>query len=98
MSGGCISEWQNIGGKLNELDAAKFDTLPTDGYFRKFFVDPLPRARLSGYSTAPHKYGTNGKIRAKELGGKAYFANPDYAVQRLLALFGVDKARVALRG
>lgn len=46
----------------------------------------------------PHKYGTNGKIRAKELGGKAYFANPDYAVQRLLALFGVDKARVALRG
>ena len=84
--------------KLNELDAAKFDTLPTDGYFRKFFVDPLPRARLSGYSSAPHKYGTNGKIRAKELGGKAYFANPDYAVQRLLALFGVDKARVALRG
>ena len=84
--------------KLNELDAAKFDTLPTDGYFRKFFVDPLPRARLSGYSTAPHKYGTSGKIRAKELGGKAYFANPDYAVQRLLALFGVDKARVALRG
>ena len=46
----------------------------------------------------PHKYGTSGKIRAKELGGKAYFANPDYAVQRLLALFGVDKARVALRG
>ena len=84
--------------KLNELDAAKFDTLPTDGYFRKFFVDPLPRARLSGYSSAPHKYGTNSKIRAKELGGKAYFANPDYAVQRLLALFGVDKARVALRG
>ena len=32
------------------------------------------------------------------LGGKAYFANPDYAVQRLLTLFGVDKARVALRG
>ena len=84
--------------KLNELDAAKFDTLPADGYFRKFFVDPLPRARLSGYSTAPHKYGTSGKIRAKELGGKAYFANPDYAVHRLLTLFGVDKARVALRG
>lgn len=84
--------------KLNELDAAKFDALPADGYFRKFFVDPLPRARLSGYSTAPHKYGTSGKIRAKELGGKAYFANPDYAVHRLLTLFGVDKARVALRG
>lgn len=53
--------------KLNELDAAKFDTLPADGYFRKFFVDPLPRARLSGYSTAPHKYGTSGRIRAKSL-------------------------------
>ena len=84
--------------KLNELDAARFDGLPTDAYFKKYFVDPKPHAKLSNYSTAPHKYGTSGKIRAKELGGKAYFANPDYAVQRLLALFGVDKTRVALRG
>ena len=84
--------------KLNELDAAKFDGLPRDAYFKKYFADPKPHAKLSNYSTAPHKYGTSGKIRAKELGGKAYFANPDYAVQRLLALFGVDKTRVALRG
>ena len=84
--------------KLNEMDAAKFDDLPNDAYFRKYFVLPAPRARLSGYSTAPHKYGTSGKIRAKELGGKAYFTNPDYAVQRLLCRFGIEVGRVALRG
>ena len=84
--------------KLNEIDAAKFDALPTDPYFRKFFVDPKPREKLSGYSTAPHKYGSSGRLRAKELGGKAYFTNPEYAVWRLLKIWDVAPDRVALRG
>lgn len=81
--------------KLNALAPEKFDTLPSDPCFKKFFVDPKPREHLSGFSTAPHKYGTAGKIRAKELGTKVYFTNPDYAVHKLLAYVGIEPSRVA---
>lgn len=82
--------------KLNELDAAKFDALPEADYFRKFFVAVQPRRKYPGYFKTV--LGSAANVRAKEVPNKTYFINPAYVVQRLLAHFGVEPGRVALRG
>lgn len=82
--------------KLNELHPEKFDALPTMDFFKKYFIVPEARKRYSGYFT--HYLGSEKNIRAKELSGKVYFTNPDYAVHRLLHHFNLSPSRIMLRG
>lgn len=82
--------------KLNELDVSKFDDLPDLDFFKKYFVRVQPRKKYRDcYLT---KFGRASDIRAQRKGGKVYFTNTDYVVHRLLAHFGVESGRVALRG
>lgn len=82
--------------KLNELDAAKFDALPDMDFFKRYFVRVQPRKKYSDYYTT--KFGSASDVRAEKKGGKVYFTNKDYVVHRLLAHFGIEANRVALRG
>ena len=82
--------------KLNEIDAAKFDELPEADYFRKFFVVARPRKKYPDYYKSP--LGSASNVRAKEVANKTYFVNPTYVVHRLLAHFGIEPGRVAVRG
>ena len=82
--------------KLQELDAAKFDALPTDADLKKYFVVAAPHKKYPGFAST--RFGSALNIRAKELSGKVYFTNGDYAVAKLLAKFGIAPSRVALRG
>ena len=82
--------------KLNELDAAKFDDLPETDYFRKFFVVARPRKKYPDYYKTT--LGSASNIRGKEIANKTYFVNPTYVVHRLLARFGIEPGRVAVRG
>ena len=82
--------------KLNELDVSKFDDLPDLDFFKKYFVRVQPRKKYGDcYLT---KFGRASDVRAQRKGGKVYFTNADYVVHRLLAHFGVEPGRVALRG
>ena len=82
--------------KLNELDAAKFDSLPEADYFRKFFVVARPRKKYPDYFKS--LLGSASNIRAKEVANKIYFINPSYVVHRLLTHFRIEPHRVGLRG
>lgn len=82
--------------KLDELDAAKFDGIESDAFFKKYFVLVVPKKKYADYYT--DRLGTAKNIRAKEMSGQDLFANPDRLVHKLLARFGVEPSRVALRG
>ena len=82
--------------KLNALDAATFDALPSEKDFAKWFVAVLPHKKYAGFSKT--KFGSQSNIRAKELANKVYFINPDYIVHKLLARSNIEPSRVALRG
>lgn len=88
--------------KLNEIDAAKFDGLPDDEFFAKWFKREEPKA--PGQKRAkkctgcyPDKLGSKPDVRAVEVSGKAYFCDEDKIVHRLLAHFGIDSNMVAIR-
>ena len=85
--------FQKLFEKLNELDPAKFDALPTDGLFGKYFM------RLEPGKKTPHdhfkiKLGTGGNIRAKELANKIYLWRTDYYFRKLLTQLDVDVSRI----
>ena len=94
--------YQRLCQKLNEIDAAKFDCLPDDEFFAKWFKREEPK--LPGQKRAkkctgcyPDKLGSKPDVRALEVSGKAYFCDEDKIVHRLLAHFGIDANRVAVR-
>ena len=94
--------YQRLCQKLNEIDAAKFDGLPDDEFFCKWFKREEPK--LPGQKRAkkctgcyPDKLGSKPDVRAVEVSGKAYFCDEDKIVHRLLAHFGIDANRVAVR-
>lgn len=94
--------YQRLCQKLNEIDAAKFDCLPDDNFFAKWFKREEPK--LPGQKRAkkctgcyPDKLGSKPDVRAIEVSGKAYFCDEDKIVHRLLAHFGIDANRVAIR-
>ena len=85
--------FQKLFEKLNELDPAKFDALPTDGLFGKYFM------RLEPGKKTPHdhfkvKLGTGGNVRAKELANKIYLWRTDYYFRKLLTQLDVDVSRI----
>lgn len=103
---GDVKSWkecyQRLCQKLNEIDAAKFDGLPDDEFFCKWFK--REEAKLPGQKRAkkcmgcyPDKLGTKPDVRAIEVSGKAYFCDEDKIVHRLLSHFGIDASRVAVR-
>ena len=88
--------------ELNKMDAAKFDSLPDDEFFGKWFKREEPK--LLGQKRAkkctgcyPDKLGTKPDIRAMEVSGKIYFIDDDKIVHRLLAHCGVDASRISIR-
>ena len=94
-----VSSWKDcylaLCEKLMLLDAMKFDTLPTQPQFKRFFIKAIPRKKYPDcYMT---KFGTGQDIRAKEIGSKSYFYMPTYVVHSLLKYFGIDVARVTIR-
>jgi hypothetical protein len=94
--------YQKLCRKLNEIDAAKFDCLPDDKFFSKWFKREEPK--LPGQKRAkkcmgcyPDKFGSRPDVRAMEVSGKAYFCDEDKVVHRLLAHFEIDATRFAVR-
>ena len=87
---------------IAEIVAAKFDCLPDDEFFARWFKREEPK--LPGQKRAkkctgcyPDKLGSKPDVRAIEVSGKAYFCDEDKIVHRLLAHFEIDINRVAVR-
>ena len=81
--------------KLNSINPARFDGLPDERDFSKYFVRQAPRMRCTGCYAV--KFGSPSNIRAKEVSSKAYFYNPNAIVHKLLAHFGIAADRVMIR-
>lgn len=94
-----VSSWkdcyQALCEKLMSLDVAKFDALPDQPQFRRFFVRAVPHKKYPDCYVA--KFGSNNDVRAKEIGSKSYFYMPNYVVYNLLKHFGIDPSRVTIR-
>lgn len=81
--------------KLMSIDMAKFDNLPENPFFKRFFVRAIPHKKYPDcYSV---RCGTSGDIRIKEINGGFYFYKPIFVVHKLLELFGIDPARVTIK-
>lgn len=78
--------------KLNALDSSRFDSLPDDAVFGKYFVR-LESGKRTGKDYFKLKLGSAGDIRAKELANKLYLWRTDYYFQKLLTHLGVDASR-----
>ncbi len=94
-----VSSWkdcyQALCEKLMSLDTAKFDALPEQPMFRRFFVRAVPHKKYPDcYVT---KFGSENNVRVKEIGSKSYFYMPNYVVYNLLRHFGIDPNRVTIR-
>lgn len=85
--------FQNLFKKLNELDSAKFDALPQDGQFGKYFthLDPGKKTPRDHFKM---KLGSDGSVRAKELSNKIYLWRTEYYFRQLLNRLGVDASRI----
>lgn len=94
-----VSSWkdcyQALCEKLMSLDIAKFDALPDQPQFRRFFVRAVPHKKYPDCYVA--KFGSENNVRAKEIGSKSYFYMPNYVVYSLLKHFGIDPKRVTIR-
>ena len=94
-----VSSWkdcyQALCEKLMALDPAKFDALPDQPMFRRFFVRAVPHKKYPDcYVT---KFGSEGSVRVKEIASKSYFYMPNYVVYNLLRHFGIDPTHVTIR-
>ena len=81
--------------KMNERDPAKFDALPGDSQFGRYFMRIEPGRRT------PHDYfkiklGTSFDVRAKAITGRAYLWRTDYYFRRLMDHLGIDVGRVEI--
>ena len=94
-----VSSWkdcyQALCEKLMSLDSAKFDALPEQPMFRRFFVRAVPHKKYPDCYVA--KFGSENNVRVKEIGSKSYFYMPNYVVYNLLRHFGIDPKRVTIR-
>ena len=103
---GDVKSWkecyQRLCCELNKMDAAKFDDLPDDEFFGKWFKREEPKQ--PGQKRAkkctgcyPDKLGTKPDVRAVQVLGKVYFCDGDKIVHRLLGHFGIEASRVTIR-
>ncbi len=94
-----VSSWKNcyqaLCERLMALDPAKFDALPDQPQFRRFFVRAVPHKKYPDCYVA--KFGSENNVRVKEIGSKSYFYMPNYVVYNLLKHFGIDPTRVTIR-
>ena len=94
-----VSSWkdcyQALCERLMALDPAKFDALPDQPQFRRFFVRAVPHKKYPDCYVA--KFGSENNVRVKEIGSKSYFYMPNYVVYNLLKHFGIDPTRVTIR-
>ena len=85
--------FQRLFEKLNELDPAKFDALPQDGQFGKYFTH-LEAGKKTPHDHFKMKLGSDGSVRAKELANKIYLWRTEYYFRQLLNRLGVDASRI----
>ena len=83
--------------KMNERDPSKFEALPCDPQFGRYFMRIEPGRRT------PHDYfklklGTGLDVRAKAITGRAYLWRTDYYFRKLMDHLGVDVGRVEVVG
>jgi hypothetical protein len=95
-----VKSWKEAYGallvKLNSIDASKFDGIASEDFFNKWFVEVQPRRRYT--DCFKDKLSASENIRGLVKVSKVHFINPDYIVHKLLARFGIEPGRVALRG
>jgi len=80
--------------KLNEIAPEKFETLPDDRYFGRYFIRVAPGHRYPGYFT--ERFGVNADVRTKELANRMYLERSDYYLLRLMSHLGVDSGRFSV--
>ena len=85
--------FQKLIEKLNDLDPAKFDALPQDGQFGKYFIH-LEVGKKTPRDHFKSKLGSDGSVRAKELANKIYLWRTEYYFRQLLNRLGVDASRI----
>lgn len=85
--------FQKLYEKLNEVYAAKFDSLPDDAQFERYFMRLMP-GQKTPRDYFKVKLGTGSNVRAKRLANKVYLWRTDYYFRRLLERMGVDVTRI----
>ena len=85
--------FQKLFEKLNDLDPAKFDVLPQDGQFSKYFIH-LEAGKKTPHDHFKSKLGSDGNVRAKELANKIYLWRTEYYFRQLLNRLGVEANRI----
>jgi hypothetical protein len=82
--------------KLNSIDVTKFDGIVNEPFYSKWFIEVQPRKKYG--DCFKEKLSSAENVRGVNKVGKIHFTHPDYIVHKLLARFGVEPGRVALRG
>ena len=85
--------FQKLIEKLNDLDPAKFDALPQDGQFGKYFIH-LEAGKKTPRDHFKSKLGSDGNVRAKEQANKIYLWRTEYYFRQLLNRLDVDAGRI----
>ena len=85
--------FQKLYEKLNEMDAAKFDSLPDDAQFGRYFMRLMP-GQKTPRDHFKVRLGTDSSVRAKKLANKVYLWRTDYYFRRLLVHMGIDASRI----
>lgn len=95
----CVYRWkdvfQKIYEKLNEVYPSKFDALPMDPQFARYFVR-LAQGQRTPRNCFKIKLGSDSCVRVKELSNKVYLWRTDYYFRKLLLHLGIDAARLAV--
>lgn len=85
--------FQKLIEKLNDLAPAKFDALPQDGQFGKYFIH-LEAGKKTPRDHFKSKLGSDGNVRAKEQTNKIYLWRTEYYFRQLLNRLGVEAGRI----
>ena len=92
-----VRKWEDVFQKLyekmNEMDAAKFDNLPDDARFRRYFTR-LVQGQRTPRDHFKVKLGSDNNVRAKKLANKIYLWRTDYYFRRLLGHMEIDASRI----
>ena len=103
---GDVKSWkecyQRLCCELNKMDAAKFDDLPDDEFFGKWFKreepkQPGQKRTKKCMGCYRDKFGSKPDVRAVEVPGKVFFYDEDKIVHRLLSHLGVEVSRIMVR-
>ena len=76
-------------------NASKFDDLPFNIAFRKYFKKRIPGVTVRGF--CDDKLGTNANIMVVEIVGKDFFAKTPGVVKNLLQAFGIEASRITIQ-